>query len=162
MEHRKSEVYSGKYLGVPYEIRRWYLSDGTPCWNYYLFLIEKQIPHVFESLWLPGKRLAMARNHIAYEYNETIIGNLDWHCGCTYYEKISGFDGADRAIKVGCDYSHLYDENKSYDVSDIERDVIDCVDSLLDRVIVLQWCLYCGEYVAEVNEKNHCVDCKDK
>jgi len=164
MEHRKSETYSGKYLGVPYEIKHWWYSDGSPQWNYYLFLIEKQIPDTFPSLWLKGSVLKMGgkSSHVIYKYQDTLIANLDWHMGCTFYEKVSGFDKQTRIIKVGCDYGHLYDEGRNYTLSDIERDVIDCINSLVERVKVLQWCSYCGDYVEAVDERTRCTDCKDK
>ena len=163
MEHRKSETFSGKYLGIPYEIVSWSF-DGKPKWNYYVFLIEKQIPDVFPSLWLDGKPVSFGgkTTYISYDYENTLISNLDWHMGCTFYEKITGFEGQTKVIKVGCDYSHLYDEGRHYSLSDIEKDVIDCINSLVDRVKVLQWCSYCGDYVEEVDEKNRCSDCKDK
>lgn len=164
MEHRKTEVFTGKCNGVPYEIRRWECG-GEKIWNYYLFLIEEQMPDVFPSLWLDGKRMMINEKptrHILYEYENTLIADLEWHCGCTYYEKVGGFDGAQRVLKVGCDYNHLWDEGKHYDLSDIEHDVIDCVNSLLDRVKVLQWCAYCGDYVGTVNEKNYCQKCENK
>lgn len=162
MEHKKVESYSGKYLGVPYEIRHWSYSNGTPQWNYYIFLSEKQIPSVFKSLWLKPKVAIVGSNHIYYDYSKTLISNLDWHCGCTYYEKISGLDKQTKIVKVGCDYGHIWDEGKSYSIADIERDVIDCINSLVERVKVLQWCSYCGAYVEEVDARTHCSDCKDK
>lgn len=163
MEHRKSETYSGKYLGVPYEIKHWRFSDGKPQWNYYIFLIEPQIPEAFPSLWLKGKPSNIGgKTRIFYDYGNTLIANLEWHMGCTFYEKVSGFDKQTRIIKVGCDYAHLYDEGKNYSISDIERDVMDCIKSLVDRVKVLQWCSYCGDYVELVDERTRCANCKDK
>ena len=164
MDSRKSDTYSGKHLGVPYEIRHWHYSNGEPQWNYYLFISEKQIPEVFPALWLNGKPIdtGSKSKRIFYDYSNTMLVNLDWHCGCTYYDKISGFDGQPKVIKVGCDYSHLYDEGRNYSLSDIEQDVSDCIISLVERVKVLQWCSYCGDYVETVDERNHCPECKDK
>ena len=165
MENKKVEVYSGKYLEVPYEIRHWHYSDGTPQWNYYIFLIEKQIPVEFKKLWLPAKKISIGGSsgeHIFYDYNNTVISSLDWHCGCTYYEKVSGIDGADRVIKVGCDYAHLYDENKNYTLMDIERDTMNCIESLVSKVNVLKWCSHCGGYSQEVNEKRYCLNCQKR
>lgn len=155
-ELNKSEVYSGKYLEVPYEIRHW-KRDGKEYWNYYIFLIEKQLPDAFKSAWLKGKR---SGRHVFYEYYKSWISNLDWHMGCTFYEKISGFDGADKVIKVGCDYAHLYDEGKYYELSDIESDAHICIQSLIDRTRVLSWCHYCGEYVESVDTRNYCENCQ--
>jgi hypothetical protein len=164
MENKKIESYSGKYLGIPYEIRHWHYSNGEPQWNYYLFISERQIPEVFPALWLDGTLLdtGSKSKRIFYDYSNTMIASLDWHCGCTYYEKISGFDEQDKAIKVGCDYAHLYDVGRCYSLSDIERDVIDCINSLVERVKVLQWCSYCGDYVELVDERNRCPDCKSR
>lgn len=157
-ELNKSEVYSGKYLGVPYEIRHW-SCGGEEFWNYYIFLIEKQIPDGFKSAWLKGRRDG---RHVFYDYYKSWISDLDWHMGCTFYEKISGFDGADKVIKVGCDYAHLYDEGRHYELNDIETDAFNCIQSLIDRTRVLKWCAYCGEYVENVDARNYCEKCKSK
>lgn len=158
MEHREHTAYSGKYRGVPYEIQK-----GRH-WTYYLYLIEEQMPDVFGELWLPGEKYSFGGpDRIMYRYDECdLITSLEWHCGCTYYSKVSGFDGDKRVVKVGCDYQHLYDEGRSHNLTDIERDVIDTVNSLYERVNVLQWCKYCGGYFQEVNERGWCADCQEK
>ena len=165
MEHREVKTWSGEYMGVPYEIRQWSFSDGRPVWNYYLFLNELQLPDAFPKLWLRGKKLKLGgrmTKHVYYEYDKTIIGNLEWHCGCTYYDKVSGHDGAVKIVKAGCDYAHLWDENRHYDLMEIEHGMMECVESLHNATTVLKRCLYCGEYVTELNEKNYCEGCKDK
>ena len=162
MESKKSEVYTGKYKGIPYEIRKWN-SGGRTQWNYYLFLVEDQIPNDFDAIWLKGERLTLGgkeSRHIFYRYEDTWISNLEWHGGCTYYEKISGFDNAKRAVKVGCDYAHFWDEGHTYSISDIEQDVIECIDSMVRNIKVLQWCAYCGEYSESVSERNYCQKCE--
>ena len=161
MESKKAEVYTGKYKGVPYEIRKWNL-DREVMWNFYLFFVEEQIPEHFESIWLKGERvviLGRKTRFVFYKYTDTWIVNLDWHCGCTFYEKISGFDDATRVVKAGCDYSHLYDEHRHYDLPQIEHDVKECIESLLRIVKVFHWCKYCGEYSETVNEKEWCPKC---
>ena len=161
MESKPIEVYTGKYKGVPYEIRKWHGGYST-IWNYYLYFIEEQMPDDFGAIWLKGKRMVLdgrKTRHTHYKYEETWIGDLEWHCGCTYYEKSSGFDGAPRSVKAGCDYNHIWDEGRSYSIDQIERDVAECIDSLLRRVKVLLWCQYCGDYSETVNEKNWCPKC---
>ena len=158
MKHREIKLYTGNYNGIPYEIA------NAGHWTFYLFLIEDQMPETFEKLWLPGEKFNMGGpDRIIYRYDENdIIMSLDWHCGCTYYSKVSGFDGDTRVIKVGCDYNHYGDEYKSYTLSDVEQDLKECVESLLRQVKVLQRCGYCGKYFVEVNERGWCTGCTDK
>ena len=59
---------------------------------------------------------------------------MDWHGGITWYSKISGFDGGEKIIKVGCDYQHYWDEGKTYNLSYIENDVKDTIDKFLKYI----------------------------
>ncbi|MDA3779876.1 MAG: hypothetical protein PF487_06610 [Bacteroidales bacterium] len=47
---------------------------------------------------------------------------LDWHGGLTWYSKEHGFDGSGKVIKIGCDYSHLWDEGQYYDLDQVKFD----------------------------------------
>ena len=158
MNHKEIKLYKGKYKGIPYEIA------NAGHWTLYLFLVEDQMPDVFDKLWLPGEKYNLGGpDHIMYKYYENdIITSLDWHCGCTYYSKVSGFDGDTRVVKVGCDYNHHYDEGISYSLPSIEQDVQDCIESLLRQVKILQWCGYCGKYFDQVNERGWCSGCQEE
>lgn len=157
-EIRKIDVYAGTYMDIQYEIRNWEMGDGKPGWAFYIFLREAQIPERFAEVWLKGKKMEFSK-HIMYNYNNTFIDNLDWHMGCTFYEKVAGFDKSPRVVKIGCDYQHLYDEGKIYQIDYVMREAEMCIESLHSMVKVLKWCRYCGEYVETLDERGYCQNC---
>lgn len=165
MDSKKIDVWRGKYKGVPYEINNFKIGN-TDQWTFYLILSELQVPDLFDAIWLKGKRLKLGdklTRHIAYDYDNSPLSSLEWHCGCTYYEKTGGRDGETRAIKAGCDYGHYWDEGNYYSLSIIEADVVTCIESLFKLTEVLQHCGYCGEYVKQENLlENRCVHCKEQ
>lgn len=166
MNHKKIEVYAGTHLGVNYEIRHWCFSNGMPVWNFYILFIEDQFPDIFDSLWkLRGEKVKIGNKetkHIYYKYNKTIVGNMKWHGDCTFFEKVSGFDGAPKVVKAGCDYAHLFDEDHRYTLADVELEVIDCIEDLVSRTTVLQRCMYCGEWTKEVDQRQYCQKCANE
>lgn len=127
MNLNESKAWNGDFRGVSFEIVNW----RDTWWNYYLILSMQQLPD--ESYWLD------APSHIhdnGREYFSTrdvpILESVDNHCGWTYYARqdINNY----RTIKIGCDYQHLYDENRTYQVSDILRDVKRSINSLWELV----------------------------
>jgi len=156
---REMRVWSGEYRGVPYEINKFNISSFGDAWTFYLFLREKQFPDIFESIWIDDYKSGIGKYYF-YHHNDTLIGNLDWHGGCTYYRKVSGFDHEQRVIKVGCDYQHYFDEGQHYNIEIIEMDVVSCINSLYDVAKVLQWCAYCGDFVEHVSERRYCDKCE--
>lgn len=56
------------------------------------------------------------------------------HGGCTWYSKESTVDDKKRLVKFGCDYSHLWDEGKTYTLESVYSDVKNSINSLLELV----------------------------
>ena len=149
MKLKKKEVWTGIHKGVSFEINNWKVEpntidlNGRDCWTYYIFIHLDRIPvnNNPESFWLEGKK---QRNYIYYGYyNHEILPNIDWHGGITWYSKESGFDGANRVIKVGCDYSHSWDEGQHYDLDIVVNDVRNTIESFKNLVPNYKyWC--CG------------------
>ena len=90
----------------------------------------------WKKLWLPVTLLmGECWEAPTYNYYESILNNLDWHCGITYYEKISPTDYKNiQSIKVGCDYSHLYDDGIHYSFDCLLYDVRSCIDTLYNVI----------------------------
>jgi len=146
MKITESELkkWSGIYRGVDFEIKNWPNKfDNKENWAYYLILFLNRIPEENnpKSYWLRGKKW---HNHIMYDYNKhSVIDNIDFHRGCTWYSKESGFDGDEKRIKIGCDYSHCWDEGKYYDLEIVKGDVKNTIDKFLELVPGYKyWC--CG------------------
>jgi len=139
-ELKKSEIWRGKYKGVGFEICKWqtidYLrnNEKKDVWSFYLFIVIKSIPTERQGqFWLEGKK-SEGHDWVSYDYYGHTVGEIEFHCGCTYYEKASGFDNADKIIKVGCDYNHYWDEGHVYNLEDVHKEVEDAIDSLYELV----------------------------
>ena len=159
---KSKKVWNGEYRSIPFEINKFKIG-GKDCWTFYLFFREKQFNEdFFESIWIDGKPLKISPRHIVYRYEETAIGNLNWHCGCTFYSKSGGHDGNQRVVQAGCDYQHLWDEGNHYNEHVIEKDACECIDSLYKYVTPKRWCTWCGEYFTGSETAKRCDKCVDK
>lgn len=138
----KTKRWFGEHDGVKYEIDNWEREyDGYDCWTYYIYLFIGRIPKDYKSFWLRGRR---SGSMIVYNYyKHPIINELDFHGGCTWYSKESGFDGDRKTIKIGCDYSHLWDENRYYTLESVPDDVLRTIEKFRELVPDYKyWC--CG------------------
>jgi hypothetical protein len=150
-DFRHIDVWRGTYRGVGFEINHWedIIPEGLSeyyhqphHWTYYLFISPDRIPdkELAEQFWLPPQDLSDAPGRVHYQYSyDTPVADLNWHCGITFYEKLHGFDGAQRVIKAGCDYSHYWDEGKTYDISLVTSDVYTAIDSFKEMVPDYKW-----------------------
>jgi len=149
VKENKTKKWTGAYKGVDFEINNWNIEPnsvdeaGRECWTYYLILVINRIPseHHPNSYWMRGRRNG---SFIMYNYyKHHVLGNMYWHGGITWYSKESGFDGDDKIIKVGCDYSHYWDEGRFYNLDIVKEDVCRTIDSFLEYVPNYKyWC--CG------------------
>jgi len=151
MEYK--EVWYGEQRGVRWEVIRWKLGDKFR-WNYYLFIPIGQIPDESKkAMILKARRWQASEDcpvHVMFNYGGMpIIDDLDWHGGLTFYEK--EFDSMRQltGIKLGCDYAHLFDEDRSYTHGQIMEDCFRTIDKLWELVPNLKMrCQWNGEYYA--------------
>lgn len=140
----KLKKWIGTYKGVAFEINNWNNEyDGKENWTYYLILYINRIPLEYKpnSYWLRGERNG---SFVRYKYeNHPVLSNIHWHGGITWYSKEHGFDGENKVVKVGCDYSHLWDEGKYYNIEIVKNDIQRTIDEFLKLVPGYKyWC--CG------------------
>jgi hypothetical protein len=128
-------------------------SGGT--WCYYVTVSEAQLsPELFTEFWLD----ATATPHksgwprISYDYYGTRFSSVEWHGGVTFYEKLGGIDGAQRYVKIGCDFAHSWDDWVDFDYAQVEREAIETVKQLQALYQFRRRCPYFGTYhdVAEM------------
>lgn len=157
MEHKNS--WRGEYRNIKFEIQKFMLSDKD-AWAYYLFINENQLePEDFKKFWLSPKKDDRGRVH--YNYTGSFIDSIEFHHGCTFYDKISGIDKSIKAVKIGCDYSHFWDEGHFYNEIMIEEDVKTAIDSLYEFIPkIKKWCCHCGVWF--YGETALCVKCEKK
>jgi len=112
---------------------------------------------VADKFWLPPHYDEKGR--VSYRYYDSIISNIEFHGGCTWYSKESSIDEKDRHIKVGCDYQHSWDMGTDYGLNYIKNQAELSIESLLNITPVLVHCSGCGVYYEDTT-KNGCGKCK--
>lgn len=131
-------------------------SGGT--WCYYVTIGEAQLaPELFAEFSLD----ATATPHksgwprISHDYYGARFASADWHGGVTYYEKLGGLDGAQRYVKIGCDFAHSWDEGIDFDYAQVEREAIETVKQLQAMYPFRRRCPYFGTYHDAVDMLPH-------
>lgn len=146
-EPNKKEVWSGYHDGVEYEIISWEDNKNKKHWCYYLYIHLGKIPQNADRWWIIPERFSLTPGGIEtlnYKYYNTIVSNIDFHGGCTWYSKETTEDNLpeERIIKIGCDYSHYGDEGRVYDLQYILQDVENSIQSF--KIIEPSYKYYCG------------------
>lgn len=145
--------WNGKYKDIPYEIHNFDTYVGkSKGWCFYLYFREPQFrPEDFERLWLPARIVDFSgRKRKYYDYCSSIIADLKWHGGITFYEKVSNEDSDFRCVKAGCDYQHYWDEGYDYGENWLEFDAKEAIDSLYELIPnINKWCFNCGAWGIE-------------
>ncbi len=144
---KSKTVWNDEYKGIGYEVQKFKLSEKD-AWTFYLYIPLDSIPeNIRERFWLPPKKLDNS-NRIYYSYyDEPLISDIEWHCGCTWYEKL-GMDGEPRGIRIGCDYQHYWDEGHFYNIEIVSMEARKAIDSLFELVPnMLKRCQWDGRYV---------------
>lgn len=162
---RKKTIWTDKYRGVGFSVANWKMESVGDCWAYYLYVKLEQIPEaVRERFWLKPEKTSFKSMPISYNYyGERLVSELNWHGGCTYYSKEAGIDGEPRAVKIGCDYQHYFDEGYSYNSSIVTADAKSSIDTLHQAVPgLMKWCSYCGDYFCPENDERWCPSCTEK
>lgn len=141
---------------IKHQIIHWFEYRGITCeiaesesvlpeywpkgWTYYIYLRPDRFEdaELGRSVWLRAKPLARTeRKHFDYYRNE-FLSSLEFHGGITYYSQ--EIVGGVRAIRVGCDYQHLWDDGRTYRLDDLVRDAKATVDDLHKRCSYFFWC----------------------
>ena len=129
------DTWRGTHRGVNLEVSRRIiggteLSEEYPAWAHYITLHEMAVPErLHDAIFLPRQDGRPHWNE--YEYGESMLAELYWHYGITYFAYMEREPG-DRVIKAGCDYSHLWDMEAGYpyDEQGVAREACDTIDSL--------------------------------
>ena len=105
--------------------------EGKEKWTYYTYLTARNSNFKFDT---PIKIV------------EAACSNADWHYGITYCHRIieeshdTPIENWQKGIwyfKVGCDFSHYWDEGQCYTLDDVVNEGLKTIDELVEsRVIV--------------------------
>lgn len=105
---RDIQEWDVEYKGFKGEIKHWHYRDGMPNWNSYV-TIPANTPNIDKLVTNDYMRL----DHW-----------LNFHGGVTFYENTGD-------IKLGCDYAHLYDQDKEYTKEQVEEELQVAIDSII-------------------------------
>ena len=134
---RHKDVWTFQYRDITVEISRFRL-DGLEGdrWTYYLWLSLDKIPTKDQKGLWPRYKKTGSHGARTFNVNNTWLADLTWHHGMTWYSKhLSSYaKGSGKMIQVGCDYSHLWDEEHTYRRELLRDDAIKTVDSLYERI----------------------------
>jgi len=162
---KQKTVWNGMYEDIKFEIQNFeYDTSGfeNGAWTYYIILPLKQLPEdIREDFWLTPKSDSITGRPYYDYYRNLPIYNIYWHGEVTWYEKVGGFDGHRRAVKIGCDFQHLFDEHKSYNFDYIYSEAKKTIKELHQWTEVKKWCVNCGAYFYPRDHK-YCEDCREK
>ena len=139
IEPREVMQTRGVYKGVSYNICHPFSHYK---WTYYIYLRLDlfQDKELAESLWLTAEKPDERFETKFYRYyNNKLINNLWFHGGCTWYSK--EYDSNDnRVIKIGCDYSHLWDEGRHYTIDGVLEAAKATIDDLHENYVYGEAC----------------------
>jgi len=170
MDYKKGEGehWHGTHQEVRFEIRQWSLippgMEGkepfnmpfmakvlSNCWAYYLYINLDQIEpkSLSDSFWLEPIEYAFGTTH---DYGgHPIINDIDLHGDCTFYEKVSGQDGGQKIIKIGCDYQHYNDEEYRPCLEQVLADVENSINKFRKHVLHYE---HVNQEIKELTEGN--------
>lgn len=151
---KKKTVWSGSYRGIGFEIQQFdaILDVHASSWTFYLYICLDQLPDsIKKRFWLRPKKSGLPSGRKFYrEYDEPLISGIEFHGGCTWYSKESGFDGFAKVVKIGCDYQHVWDEGQIFSAEGIELEAKKAIDSLHKLIPNIKaWCSWTGKYFDE-------------
>jgi hypothetical protein len=140
-EEKVATKWFGVYRGIRYEINRFagfQHNSQKFSWTHYILLTLDQVSEEHrEKFWLTpeySKAWEGGIERLSYSYYDSIIAQVEFHGGCTWYSKESGPDEKTRVVKFGCDYQHLWDEGQDYSLSYVVAEAKKSIDSLLSIV----------------------------
>lgn len=113
------------------------LNNGAGVWNYYCLIPERLItPEVFKELWLSDKVVKWSEHgqfHIIHDYMNERFNQVFWHGGITHYSKVGQVEGF-RLVKLGCDYNHLWNEERGFrfDIDEVASEAIRTAKELIE------------------------------
>ena len=159
---RHGETWRGTHMDVAFEISHHGVSDYQPqgVWCYYLIVSESQLSlKDFGKLWLePTAHYDRSNGSKTPMYPagswfgaQSLLDEVGFHGGITFYEKNQPVDGEQRWVKVGCDYNHLWDQEKlgAYNAEWLEMDARKSIARLTDLLRFKLKCSYTGRYIFE-------------
>ena len=145
-------TWKREYKGVAYTLSHHGVSDYSPAgtWCFYIHLLEPQFQRAedFALFDREPEVVEFGGSHReTYRYED--VPDYGFHGGITFYERNLYVDRdgkTQKALKIGCDYAHLWDERSGYwqGLDDVDADAKQLIDALTKAVPLKVRCAYCG------------------
>lgn len=149
-----STTWRRTYKGINYTLSHHgvcsYKPKGT--WCFYIHLLEGMFINAddFAKFYREPivSELGSGSFYETHAYND--VPDYGFHSGITFYslDNYVDRDGKKyRSIKMGCDYSHLWDEESGYwqGLEDVANDAKNYIDGLVGNVPFKKRCAYSGK-----------------
>jgi len=146
-------AWKREHKGVSYTLSHHGVSDYSPqgTWCFYIHLLEPQFqrPEDFALFDREPEVREFAGSHREhYPYDD--VPDYGFHGGIAWYsrETFIDRDGSRRkALKIGCDYAHLWDQEGGYwqGLDDVEADAKRLINALVAQVPMKLRCGYSGK-----------------
>lgn len=153
MKLNHKDIWSFIYRGISVEIVHWGVSDYCPKgkWNLYLYINTDNIGNKeLKKTFLPKLEKVSwgGKNNKIYDiYSCSLANGLDLHGGVTYLN-VENVNGR-KILKVGCDYSHLYDDLKTWNENILANHGMAAVNKLHELTNILIFCSGHGGFYPE-------------
>ena len=118
-------VWNGNYQDITWEVVKWGCGDKD-IWNSYIYIVS---PALVDKLWSKKKKIYSWGN---VYIPKKILEDLPWNGGQTYYHQV--IDNGRKHIKIGDDYSHLWDGDQIFTEDYIIVNIKHVIDSLIEQL----------------------------
>jgi len=130
VEVKHAFEYTFRYRKIFCELRKWH-NGVNEVWNYYIYVMEDTLDEEGYKILFMDEATHFKNGIWKYR---NIDNYISFHNGISYYRRIHDYHEENNAVKLGCDYDHIYDyENGVHTLEEIVQDCKNTVDSLLDN-----------------------------
>lgn len=129
---KERTLWHGTYRDIHFEIARFdsvFPNETKYSWCHYIYVWDIQFPEDVRKLMEPRVYYTSFGSRLEVEPETNPFYDVEFHGGCTYYhkEKVTEYG---TLYKVGCDYQHLWDMGKEYNLEYVESEVRETIESL--------------------------------
>ena len=119
------------YKGILIKVKRHVTNyDNKEHWCYYLTWCKHKINHAVFNLMTAGIK---ETKYLSCNYDDSPLSRLGWHVGCTFGKLTRDENAELQYIELGCDYSHIWDEGKTYDLEELISDAKNTADDFISQ-----------------------------
>ena len=120
------------YKGFSIEIRNYKLGSED-AWAYYIILAVEQFPEKDKERLLPELYYTEYGTPIEMDPKDSLLSDVFFHYGITYYRKEHSEGFPFTFLKVGCDFQHYGEEGTIKDVHYVSSEAKLTVDDIIEK-----------------------------